>query len=611
MLRTQSHWLVGGDGWAYDIGYGGLDHVISRGENVNILVLDTEMYSNTGGQVSKATQLSTVTKFATGGKRQVKKDLGLCAMQYENVYVASVALGANMNQCVQAFKEAEQYPGTSLLICYSPCIDWGIEMKHMMDQQKTAVESGYWTLYRYDPRRIDQGVNPFQLDSKKIKSDLLAYLDGENRFTRLKRSDAETADSLHNTLNSDVHRRHTKYQRLAMDDYELLESLKMKLGEEVDTEKVVVLYGSETGTAEYLSGVFASELKRRGIRAKCLAMDDFDFDDLPKQSKVFAVVATCGQGEFPANCKEFWKQLSDPSLPKDLLKDTKIAMFGLGDSSYVFFNEAAKQFNNRFQELGASTVMEIGMGDDKDEDRWETRWNEWIPELWNELGTPPPPQELLPPSYRVLVEGATSAAVPDVIVPTGTKQIPMVKNQLLTPVEYDRDIRHYEFDLKGSGMSYSVGDCLGIYPHNARELVDNFCSEYGLSPESILSVEDTQGRKDPLPGTLTARQLFTEVLDMFGKPSRRFYETLGIAATDDSERKEIEHLLSKEGKDDLRALVKETVTYADLFNRYPSSKLNLEYILDFVPRIKPRLYSIASSIDMHPDMVHLCIVKDD
>ena len=420
MLRTQSHWLVGGDGWAYDIGYGGLDHVISRGENVNILVLDTEMYSNTGGQVSKATQLSTVTKFATSGKRQVKKDLGLCAMQYENVYVASVALGANMNQCVTAFKEAEHYPGTSLIIAYSPCIDWGIEMKNMMDQQKTAVDSGYWTLYRYDPRRTEKGVNPFQLDSKKIKADLIKFLDGENRFTRLKRTDSSTADDLHNYLSSDIQRKHRKLQRLAMDDYELLENLKEQLGEEVDAEKVIVLYGSETGTAEYLSEVFASELKRRDIRPKCMAMDDFDFDDLPKYSKVFAVVATCGQGEFPGNCKEFWKQLNDPDLPSDFLANTQIAMFGLGDSSYVYFNESAKLFFNRFKELGAHTIMDIGLGDDKDEDRWESKWNEWIPDLWNELGTAPPAQELLPPSYKVTVdETGTSAAVPDVILPTG------------------------------------------------------------------------------------------------------------------------------------------------------------------------------------------------
>ena len=255
MLRTQSHWMVGGDGWAYDIGYGGLDHVLARGENVNILVLDTEMYSNTGGQVSKATQMATVTKYATHGKRQVKKDLGLCAMQYENVYVASVALGASMNQCVQAFKEAEHYPGTSLLIAYSPCIDWGIEMKNMMNEQKEAVESGYWTLYRYDPRRTEKGANPFQLDSKKIKYDLMQFLGGQNRFEQLRRADTKTAEKLHQGLRHEMHSRHDKFVKLAMDEYEMLEHLKKQLGEEVTSGSVMVLYGSETGTAASLAQV--------------------------------------------------------------------------------------------------------------------------------------------------------------------------------------------------------------------------------------------------------------------------------------------------------------------------------------------------------------------
>lgn len=419
MLRTQSHWVVGGDGWAYDIGYGGVDHVMARGEKVNILVLDTEMYSNTGGQVSKATQMATVIKYATHGKRQVKKDLGLCAMQYENVYVASVALGANMNQCVQAFKEAEHYPGTSLIIAYSPCIDWGIEMKHMMDEQKEAVDSGYWTLYRYDPRRADKGLNPFQLDSKKIKSDLQVFLDGQNRFQQLTRSDKKTAERLHTGLRREMHHRHEKLQKLAMDDYEMLEHLKKQLGEATDSDSVMVLYGSETGTAANLAQVFANEFKRRGIRAKCLAMDELDFDELPKQTQVFCVVATCGQGEFPANCRDFWKAISDPSLPKDLLKDTKFAVFGLGDSSYVYFNESAKKFYNRFKELGGVTVSNLGMGDEKDEEHYESKWNEWLPELWNELGTPPPSMTLLPPSYGVSVEESTSAAAPDVVLPAG------------------------------------------------------------------------------------------------------------------------------------------------------------------------------------------------
>ena len=419
MLTTQSHWLVGGDGWAYDIGYGGLDHVFARGENVNILVLDTEMYSNTGGQVSKATQLATVTKYATHGKRQIKKDLGLCAMQYENVYVASVALGANMNQCVQAFKEAEHYPGTSLLIAYSPCIDWGIEMKNMMHEQKEAVESGYWTLYRYDPRRADKGINPLQLDSKKIKADLQAFLEGQNRFQQLQRSDKKTADSLHTGLRREMSHRLEKFQKMAMDDYEMLEHLKKQLGEATASDSVMVLYGSETGTAGNLAQVFANEFKRRGIRAKCMAMDDIDFDELSKQSQVFCVVATCGQGEFPANCKDFWKNISNASLPNDFLKDTKIAVFGLGDSSYVYFNESAKKFYNRFKELGATLVSNLGLGDEKDEEHYESKWNEWLPELWNELGTPPPSMELLPPSYNVVVEESSSIAAPDVITPPG------------------------------------------------------------------------------------------------------------------------------------------------------------------------------------------------
>jgi pyruvate/2-oxoacid:ferredoxin oxidoreductase beta subunit len=242
MLRTQSHWLVGGDGWAYDIGYGGLDHVISRNEKVNILVLDTEMYSNTGGQVSKATQLSTVTKFASTGKRQNKKDLGLCAIQYGNVYVSSVALGANMGQCVQAFKEAEHYPGTSLIIAYSPCIDWGIEMKYMMDEQKKAVESGYWPLYRYDPRRIEKGLNPFQLDSKKLKIGLDKYLEGQNRFEQLKRMDKKTASYLQAAFGTEIKSKHDKFFKMSMDEYELLDFLKTRLGEATSGEKVSLEY---------------------------------------------------------------------------------------------------------------------------------------------------------------------------------------------------------------------------------------------------------------------------------------------------------------------------------------------------------------------------------
>ena len=612
MLRTQSHWIVGGDGWAYDIGFGGLDHVISQGENVNILVLDTEMYSNTGGQVSKATSLSTVTKFATSGKRQNKKDLGMSAMMYEDVYVSSVALGANMSQCVSAFKEAEEYPGTSIIIAYSPCIDWGIDMKDMMSEQKQAVESGYWTLYRYDPRRRMDGNNPFQLDSRKLKSEMRDFLVHQNRFQQLMRKDKITADQLHEALGNMAHYRHDKFKRLSMDDYELLEFLKGKVGEATSSEKSLILYGSETGNAQNQAGIMQQELKRRGIRAQCMAMDDFDFEDLPAFANVYCMVATCGQGEFPGNCQSFWKSLQDPSLPSDLLTNTKFAVFGLGDSSYVFYNEAAKQVDERMAQLGANRILGLGLGDDKDEERFETGWNDWIPNLWNELGTPPPPKELLEPNYSVYIDDTGAIPAPtDRLVPAGTRLVPLYKNVLLTPPDYDRDIRHYEFDLSTSGFNYNLGDCLGIYAHNDPELVGEFLNFYGMGPETVINLEDTHGLKDPLPGIVSAKQLFTEVLDIFGRPNRRFYEMLEIAATDEAEKKELEFILTKEGQSMYQENIKETTHYADLLKKYPSAKVKLDTLVDYVPRIKPRLYSIASSSEMHPGTLELCIVKDD
>ena len=165
-LVKKSVWIVGGDGWAYDIGYGGLDHVLASGRNVNILVLDTEVYSNTGGQASKSTPRGAVAKFAAGGKPAGKKDLALMAMSYGSVYVAKIAMGAGDMHTVKAFLEAEAFDGPSLIIAYSHCIAHGYDMAHGLDQQKAAVNSGYWPLFRYNPDLVAQGKNPFQLDSR-------------------------------------------------------------------------------------------------------------------------------------------------------------------------------------------------------------------------------------------------------------------------------------------------------------------------------------------------------------------------------------------------------------------------------------------------------------
>jgi pyruvate-ferredoxin/flavodoxin oxidoreductase len=196
VLVYRSVWIVGGDGWAYDIGFGGLDHVMASGRDVNLLVLDTEVYSNTGGQASKATPLGAVAKFASGGKEVPKKDLGMIAMSYGNVYVAQVAMGGGDMQTLRAFNEAEAHKGPSLIIAYSHCIAHGIDMSKGMGQQKLAVETGYWPLFRYDPARVESGGNPLQLDSKPPSTALRDYRYNENRYRVLLQSSPETAERL-------------------------------------------------------------------------------------------------------------------------------------------------------------------------------------------------------------------------------------------------------------------------------------------------------------------------------------------------------------------------------------------------------------------------------
>ncbi|MEN6559707.1 MAG: pyruvate:ferredoxin (flavodoxin) oxidoreductase [Acidobacteriota bacterium] len=214
-LVDKSVWAIGGDGWAYDIGYGGLDHVLAMNRNVNVLVLDTEVYSNTGGQASKSTPLGSVAKFAASGKRTTKKDLGRMAMTYGYVYVASVAMGANMNQCLKAFIEAEAYPGPSLIIAYSPCINHGIDMSKSQAEQKLAVETGYWTLYRFNPLLAQEGKNPFQLDSKEPKLEYEAFLKNEVRYKTLVQQNPEIAKELFGRAAEFSRKRYEAYKKMA------------------------------------------------------------------------------------------------------------------------------------------------------------------------------------------------------------------------------------------------------------------------------------------------------------------------------------------------------------------------------------------------------------
>jgi pyruvate-ferredoxin/flavodoxin oxidoreductase len=215
MLVKKSVWIVGGDGWAYDIGYGGLDHVLASGRNVNVLVLDTEVYSNTGGQASKSTPRAAVAKFAAGGKPGPKKDLGLMAMTYGNVYVASVAMGAKDEHTLKAFLEAEAYDGPSIIIAYSHCIAHGIDMTTAMTDQKVAVESGQWLLYRYNPERVATGENPLALDSRAPTRKVQEYLLQQTRFKMLTKSKPEDAQRLWKLAQQDVENRYRMYEYMA------------------------------------------------------------------------------------------------------------------------------------------------------------------------------------------------------------------------------------------------------------------------------------------------------------------------------------------------------------------------------------------------------------
>ncbi|OOB76007.1 pyruvate-flavodoxin oxidoreductase [Clostridium haemolyticum] len=216
-LIKRSQWIFGGDGWAYDIGYGGVDHALASGEDINIFVFDTEVYSNTGGQSSKSTRTGAIAKFAAAGKRTKKKDLGLMAMTYGYVYVAQIAMGADKNQTIKAIQEAEAYPGPSLIIAYAPCINHGLKVGMACSQleEKKAVECGYWGLYRYNPQLSEQGKNPFILDSKEPKGNFKDFLLGEVRYASLKKARPEQADELYAQTEKDAMERLETYKRLA------------------------------------------------------------------------------------------------------------------------------------------------------------------------------------------------------------------------------------------------------------------------------------------------------------------------------------------------------------------------------------------------------------
>ena len=224
MLVEKSIWIVGGDGWAYDIGYGGLDHVLASGYNVNVLVLDTGVYSNTGGQSSKATPRGAVAKFAANGKGLPRKDLGMIAMTYGYIYTAQVAMGASDIQTLRAFREADAYDGPSLVIAYTHCINHGYDMKFGLNQQQLAVKSGVWPIYRYNPDNVKEGKNPLKLDYKEPSIPVKDFAYNETRYKMLVQTNEERAEKLLKLAQEDAKARWLKYSQMAAVDYSAMKT---------------------------------------------------------------------------------------------------------------------------------------------------------------------------------------------------------------------------------------------------------------------------------------------------------------------------------------------------------------------------------------------------
>jgi len=609
-----SCWIWGGDGWAYDIGFGGLDHVLAQSRQIdfNVLVMDTEGYSNTGGQISKATNMGSVQKFAPAGYRNAKKDLGQIAMSYEHIYVGSIAMGADYGQAVKCLIEAENYKGPSLVLCYSPCIEHKIlfprGLSHLEEVMKQAVEAGYWSLYRFNPALRAKGENPFTLDSKRLSRTVEEFTSTENRFMTLHRTNPEVGRIMKAQLQDFVDRRHDYFKKLAA-------------GTETATSgtPLTILVGSDTGTTIELAARTKKMAMSRDYNVTVLDLDEISsMEQLAEHSNIMVLCATAGEGDPPGNATKFFDLFEENEYPADALQGVQFHVFGLGDRGYRHFNSAAKFIDKKFEELGASRMQEVGLGDDQDDDKYETAYDEWLPDFWKIQNAPEPKDDHLIPEPQFALEKVDPTRWSyKQIMPPGTKMITLQENRRITHPEHDRIIRHLSFDIQGQDFSYLLGDALNIYPVNDEKRCKAFCEWYGINPDDVYSVEPKadvdKRRKVAYQRPLPIWQMFSEVMDIFGRPNKFFYKSLAKFAADEKEKAELSLIAgdSEEGKKKYVDLVTETVTFDDVLRMFPSAKPPLEQLMGMIPCIKPRLYSIASSQRAMNDKVELMIVIND
>lgn len=360
-LAVSSNWLVGSDAWAYDLGSSGVHHVISSGENINMLVIESEPYAKKKLSVRK-------------------KDIGLYAMNYGNCYVASVAIYSSYTQVLQALIEAEKFEGPSIVLAYLPYESENTDILSILKDTKSAVDSGHWPLYRYNPS-IEDDKEKFKLDSSSLRNQLKDFLDRENKLTLLASKNPELLRNLTATANSHIKKQQAKVENDSFQ--QLLQGL--------SGPPLTIGFASDGGNAEAVAKKINRQALARGLKSVVLSMDDISVEDLPTETNVIFVTSTAGQGEFPNNGKAFWDELKQS---QDLdLSPIRFSVFGLGDSKYWprkedkhYYNKPATDLYAKLKLYGAVELAELGLGDDQDPDGFSTGYDAWLPKIWTALG---------------------------------------------------------------------------------------------------------------------------------------------------------------------------------------------------------------------------------
>jgi sulfite reductase (NADPH) hemoprotein beta-component len=365
LFKDEVPWIIGSEAWAYDLGSSGVHHLLAAGKNVNMLVIDSQPFSQ------KAQQ----------NLENRKKDIGLYAMNFGNAYVASVAVYSSYTHVMHAMVEAQKFSGPSIILAYLPYTTELDSPLELLQETKLAVDSGYWPLYRWSPAFSSNEDPVFQLDSERVKKELKAFIDRQNHLTHLVKENVTISTTVSHSHGSELRRLRKVKAKEAMD----------KLMDGLSGSPVTILFASDGGNAENLSKRIGRRGKARGLKPKILAMDDFPVEELSNEKNVIFCTSTAGQGEFPQNGRELWDALKT-GTDIDLSK-VHFAVFALGDSHYwprkedkLYYNKPGKDLDARLEVLGGHRLIDVGLGDDQDPDGFETGYAVWEPKLWKALG---------------------------------------------------------------------------------------------------------------------------------------------------------------------------------------------------------------------------------